>query len=145
REHGLDAVLDLEEERVDLVVERDHLVRELGVAPAERPHGPLDRRDDAVPLLLQLRLEPVQCLVDGHAPTVQAGPDPGQTPLPLCHNFVANVYPTRRRLLRTVSVTTKNSREETCRSSALSSSRRSPPLSPPQRPRPRRRPTRRPA
>ena len=59
REQGLDRALDAEEALVDLVVEGDHLVGELDVALAEGPHRAADGRDDALPLLLESRLDPV--------------------------------------------------------------------------------------
>ena len=50
-------MLDAEEVAVDLVVERDHLVGELAIPLLERPHRAVDGADDALPHLLELRLD----------------------------------------------------------------------------------------
>ena len=70
REHGLDRALDAEEELVDLVVEGDDLVGELDVPLLERPDGAVHRGEDALALLLELRFDPVEGLVDRHRDTV---------------------------------------------------------------------------
>ena len=67
RKRALDRGLNLEEEAVDLVVERDHLVRKLDVLLAESADRAVQGRQDPLTLLLELRLEPVECLVHRHA------------------------------------------------------------------------------
>jgi hypothetical protein len=69
-EERLNRAFDREEEVVDLVVERDHLVGELDVPLLQRPVRSADRRDDALAFLLQLRFEPVESFVDRHPDTV---------------------------------------------------------------------------
>ena len=64
RQERLDALLECEVTRVHLVVERDHLVRELGVALAERVHRAPERAEDELRLLLERRLERVQLLLE---------------------------------------------------------------------------------
>ncbi len=58
-EERLDQGLDAEEERVDLIVEGDDLVGELGVSLLERAHRAADGRDDPLALLLELGLDPI--------------------------------------------------------------------------------------
>ncbi len=70
REQRLDRGLDPEEEPVDLVVEGDHLIGELGVALLERPHRAVNGGDGALALLLELRFDLAQFLVDRHRDTV---------------------------------------------------------------------------
>ncbi len=74
-EQRLDRGLDAEEELVDLVVERDHLVGELDVALLERADCAPNRRDHALALLLKLCLDPVQGFVDRHSDTVHPAND----------------------------------------------------------------------
>ncbi len=65
-EQRLDLVLDGEEVAVDLVVEGDHLVRELAIPLLERAHRAADGAEDALPHLLELRLDLLECGVDRH-------------------------------------------------------------------------------
>ena len=60
REGHLDLLLEREVARVDLVVERDHLVAELDVLRAERVDDAADRPQDDLARLLEARLEGVQ-------------------------------------------------------------------------------------
>ena len=61
----LDALLDRDVAAVDLVVEADHLVGELLVAPRERVQRRAERAQDEVALLLQRRLELRELLGEG--------------------------------------------------------------------------------
>ncbi|NDU79487.1 hypothetical protein GWI34_43930, partial [Actinomadura sp. DSM 109109] len=58
-------LLDLEELRVDVVVERDHLVGELEVLRAHRLDGAAERTEDELPLGAELELELVELLLEG--------------------------------------------------------------------------------
>ncbi len=60
REHLLDRLLEAVVARVDLVVEADHLVAELEVAPRERVHRAAHGAQDDVALLLEARLQHVE-------------------------------------------------------------------------------------
>ena len=64
REQRLDAALDVEVDRVDLVVERDHLVAELGVLLPERVHRAAERAQDELSFFLQRRLGAVELLLE---------------------------------------------------------------------------------
>ena len=66
REQSLDLVLDAEEVVVDLVVERNHLCGELAISFLERPHRAVDRAHDALPHLLEVRLDLLERGVDRH-------------------------------------------------------------------------------
>ena len=59
-------LLDAEEVAVDLVVEGDHLVGELAIPLLERAHRAVDGADDALPHLLELRLDLLERVVDRH-------------------------------------------------------------------------------
>ena len=61
REQRLDAALDVEVDRVDLVVERDHLVGELGVLLPQRVHRAAQRAQDELALFLQGGLGASSC------------------------------------------------------------------------------------
>ena len=64
-------LLDREVARVDLVVERDHLVGELDVLVRRaRSSAPRERAEDEVALLLERRLELVEIFLerDAHQP-----------------------------------------------------------------------------
>ena len=63
-EQGLDRLLDLEVAPVDLVVEGDHLVRQLGVCLAERVERAAQRAEDELALLEQARLESVEIFLE---------------------------------------------------------------------------------
>ncbi len=67
REQRLDALLEREVTRVDLVVERDHLVRQLRISFAQRVHRAAERPEHELGLLLQGRLEGVQLLLERRA------------------------------------------------------------------------------
>ena len=67
RQQELDALLDLEVLRVDVVVERDHLVRELEILGAHRLDGPAQRAQHELALRAQQALELVQLLLKGDA------------------------------------------------------------------------------
>jgi hypothetical protein len=62
-EQHLDSLLDLEVAAVDLVVESDHLVGELGIRLAERIERAAKCAQDEVALLEQIRLGRVQVLL----------------------------------------------------------------------------------
>ena len=66
REQRLDRVLDAEEVVVHLVVEGDHLRGELAIPFLECAHRPVDGADDALPHLLELRLDLLERGVDRH-------------------------------------------------------------------------------
>ena len=65
REQELDPLLDLEVLRVDVVVERDHLVGELDVLRADGLDGPAQRAQHELALDVQQPLELVQLLLEG--------------------------------------------------------------------------------
>ncbi len=65
RQQRLDALLEAEVARVDLVVEGDHLVGELEVLLDERARRRLDRADDEPALVLERLLELGELLVEG--------------------------------------------------------------------------------
>ena len=70
-EHLLDVLLDAVVARVDLVVEADHLVAELDVAPLQGVHRAAHRAEHDLALLLQARLESVEVGLEldaGHQP-----------------------------------------------------------------------------
>ena len=67
REQRLDRLLEREVPRVDLVVERDHLVGQLGVVLAERIDRAPERAENEVALLEQRRLQSVHLLLQRHA------------------------------------------------------------------------------
>ena len=66
-EERLDALLEREVARVHLVVERDHLVRELRVPLAQRVHRAAKRAEHELGLLLEGRLERVELLLERRA------------------------------------------------------------------------------
>ena len=66
RKERLDRLLDAEEVVVDLVVEGDHLVGELAIALLEGAHSSVDGAEDALPHLLELRLDLLERRVDRH-------------------------------------------------------------------------------
>ena len=66
-EQRLDALLEREVPRVDLVVEGDHLVRQLRISFAQRVHRAAERPEHELGLLLQGRLERVQLLLERRA------------------------------------------------------------------------------
>ena len=57
REQRLDPLLDGQVESVDLVVERNHLVGELGIALSKRVDRSAKRAEDELDLLAEVRLE----------------------------------------------------------------------------------------
>ena len=59
--------------RVDVVVEGDHLVRQLGVAPLERLERAAQRAQDELALLHQRGLEHVQLLLQSR-PLIRSAP-----------------------------------------------------------------------
>ncbi len=63
-EELLDALTDREVAVVDLVVERDHLVGELGVLLFERIHGTPQGAEDQGGLLLEVGLKTIQLLLE---------------------------------------------------------------------------------
>ena len=69
-EQHLDPLLDVQVRRVDLVVERDHLVGELGVLLPECVQRAAQRTEDELTLFLQRRLGAVERLLerDAHQP-----------------------------------------------------------------------------
>ncbi len=69
-EQQLDPLLDLEVLRVDVVVERDHLVGELGVLRADGLDRRPDRAQDEIALVAERGLELVELLLerDAHQP-----------------------------------------------------------------------------
>ena len=68
REQRLDPLLDREVLRVDLVVERDHLVGELGVLlRAARSSAPRSERRTSSPSSCSDRLEAVELLLEAYA------------------------------------------------------------------------------
>jgi hypothetical protein len=60
RQQRLDPLLDAEVDPVDVVVERDYLVGELGVSPPQRVDRAAERAQNQLPFLEQRRLERVQ-------------------------------------------------------------------------------------
>ncbi len=67
REQRLNASLDVEVERVDLVVEGDHLVGELVVLLPQRVQCAAQRAEHELALLLQRTLGAVELLLEGDA------------------------------------------------------------------------------
>ncbi len=63
-EQGLDALREREVSPVDLVVEGDHLVSELGVLLAERAQRPAQRPENQLRLLLKHRLELIELFLE---------------------------------------------------------------------------------
>ena len=64
REQRLDPLLDLHVLAIDVVVEGDHLVRELDVALTERVQRPAQHAQDELALFLQARLELVELFLE---------------------------------------------------------------------------------
>jgi hypothetical protein len=64
-EQGLDPLLDADVSVVDVVVERDHFIRELVVALLERVERSAQRAQDERALLLERRLEQVELVLEG--------------------------------------------------------------------------------
>ena len=64
RERLLDELLDAVVARVDLVVEGDHLVAELGILGLERGDRAAERAEAQLALLLDARLELVEPLLE---------------------------------------------------------------------------------
>ena len=66
-EQELDPLLDLEVLRIDVVVEGDHLVRELEVLRADRLDGAAERAEHELALGVEQALELVQLFLEGDA------------------------------------------------------------------------------
>ena len=64
RQERLDPLLERQVARIHLVVEADHLVRELRIAPPKRVDRPAKRSQDELSLLEQPRLEGVEILLE---------------------------------------------------------------------------------
>ena len=64
---AIDALLEREIARVDFVVERDHLVRQLRISFAQRVHRAAERPEHELGLLLQGGLERVQLFLERRA------------------------------------------------------------------------------
>jgi len=74
REQALDALLDRQVVAVDVVVEGDHLVGQLGISALERQEDRAQRAEHEVALGLKLALELCELLVEADAHLSQSDP-----------------------------------------------------------------------